>query len=228
MNGRFIACEQTPANVFYIADILDAFPNARVLVMVRDPRAVLLSQKGKWRRRNLGEKRLPLVEPVRAWFNYHPVVVARLWKAAVEAGERYEHDDRVQQIAFESLLKDPESTMLTLCEWLDLDFLREMLEVPQWSSSNEPDSDTVGIKAQRAERWREGGLTETEVFVCERMVGPAMARHGYTLSNARPPFYRIAGSALLLPFKLAGALPLNLRNLGNPVAALRKRLSAGR
>src|SRR4051812_35060133 len=39
--GGEVACDQTPRNVFYIRDILSAFPDARIINMVRDPRAVL-------------------------------------------------------------------------------------------------------------------------------------------------------------------------------------------
>ena len=86
--GGEVACDQTPRNVFYIRDILDAFPEARIINMVRDPRAVLLSQKNKWRRRSLGESALPRSEVVRSWSNYHPIVTARIWRGAVDAEER--------------------------------------------------------------------------------------------------------------------------------------------
>ncbi|MFC1666075.1 sulfotransferase [Pseudomonadota bacterium] len=37
------ACEQTPRNVFYLKSILEEFPGSQILIMIRDPRAILLS-----------------------------------------------------------------------------------------------------------------------------------------------------------------------------------------
>ena len=58
-NYRTIPCDQTPRNVFYIADILELYPEARIINMIRDPRDVLLSQKRKWKRRFLGGSDMP-------------------------------------------------------------------------------------------------------------------------------------------------------------------------
>ena len=46
-NGKTFPCDQTPRNVFYIKDILELYPEARIINMIRDPRDVLLSQKRK-------------------------------------------------------------------------------------------------------------------------------------------------------------------------------------
>ncbi len=44
-NNKIIACDQTPRNVFYINEILSAYPDSCAIKMVRDPCAVMLSQK---------------------------------------------------------------------------------------------------------------------------------------------------------------------------------------
>ena len=52
--------------------------------MVRDPRAVILSQRGKWTvAKKLG---LPLKEIIRSFFNYHPITMSILWNKAISAG----------------------------------------------------------------------------------------------------------------------------------------------
>ena len=40
--GRSIPCEKTPQDVFYIKEILELFPEAKIINMVRDPRGVML------------------------------------------------------------------------------------------------------------------------------------------------------------------------------------------
>ena len=52
--GKRIACEQTPKNLYYLDCIFKQYPNSRAICMIRDPRDVILSQRGRWRRRWLG------------------------------------------------------------------------------------------------------------------------------------------------------------------------------
>ena len=49
LNNKNIPCDQTPRNLFYVNEILSAYPDAKIIYMVRDSRNVLLSQKNKWK-----------------------------------------------------------------------------------------------------------------------------------------------------------------------------------
>ena len=111
------------------------FPDAVVINIVRDPRDVLLSQKNKWHRRFLGARNIPLTEAIRAWANYHPYTIARLWVAAVRTAMRYVGHPRFVSIRYEDLLKQPEETIRSLCSVTGLAFTEEMLDVPQVGSS---------------------------------------------------------------------------------------------
>src|SRR5215213_1932348 len=102
-NGKAIPCDHTPRNVFYLKEILELFPEGRVINLIRDPRNVLLSQKRKWKRRFLGAKNIPLKEAFRSWVNYHPITIAKLWNASVHAAEHYADDNRVYSLRFEDL-----------------------------------------------------------------------------------------------------------------------------
>lgn len=226
--GKTVGCDQTPRNVFYLQEILDAFPDARVVVMVRDPRAVMLSQKNKWRRRSLGESALPRSEVVRSWSNYHPAVTARLWRGAVEAGERAAAQDaRVIVVRFEDLLQDPEAVGRRVAEHVGVEYSAAMLDVPQASSSIASDTgDERGLRVQMAEAWRDhGGLSKSEIAMCERVCGDAMARHGYRTDEHRLGPVAVAGWYGLLVPKLGLAAVMNARQIGNPVTAVRRRLS---
>ena len=62
-----ICCVKTPRNIFYIKEILEYFPDALVINMIRDPRSVLLSQKNKWKRRRLGSSSVPFLETLHTY-----------------------------------------------------------------------------------------------------------------------------------------------------------------
>jgi hypothetical protein len=223
-NGKR-ACDQTPRNVFFLSEILGAFPDARVVNMVRDPRAVLLSQKNKWRRRSLGEASLPRSEVVRSWSNYHPLVTARLWRAAVLAADRCA-DERVLTVRFEDLLGQPEATVRAVAAHCGVEYGAAMLDVPMESSSiASDDPERRGLRMEAADAWRDhDGLSATEIALCERVALPAMQAHAYEADQGRSQPVALAGWYAVVPVKLAIAAALNIRTIGNPLTALRRRL----
>ena len=226
-HGADVPCEQTPGNLYFVADILSAFPEARIVVMVRDPRAVLLSQKRKWRRRQLGEQHLPRREAVRAWLNYHPAVTSNLWASASRAGRQAAAQPRVTTVRYEALLREPRPVVRDLCAFLDLDDAVDMLDVPVASSSLQADTSERGLRSERAQAWRRGGLGRTELFLCQRICEAEMRHHGYDALPIRPTAPGLLGLAVSLPLKLMPALVLNRRMLGSLIAAIRRRLRPG-
>lgn len=224
-NGKKIPCDQTPRNVFYIGDILQLYPEAQVLNMVRDPRDVLLSQKRKWRTRFLGDKYIPLKEAFRSWINYHPVTISKLWNGSISAADRFGDHGRVYSLRFEDLLADPEKSVRKVCEFIDVSFDEAMLKVPQIGSSSEVyQPDRKGIKQDRARSWRKGGLSPTEIFLCQKMTSVLAERHGYDLSPVRPDPLRLAWSVVSFPVKLVLALLFNLRRTRNLRETIKRRL----
>jgi hypothetical protein len=210
--GKRFACEQTPRNIFYAARLLQIYPGARVVHLVRDPRAVLASQKNRWRRKSLGGANVPWSEVVRVWVNYHPLTMARLWVKAHQAALDLARHPRFLLLRFEDLVADPEQEVRKLCEFLGIGFERDMLEVPQVGSSNRPNREAQkGISKDVLNRW-ERVLGRGEVALCERIARPLMERFSY------PPLGRgcalgpaVIPQLLRYPLHLAGVLMANPR-----------------
>jgi hypothetical protein len=228
VNGKRIPCEQTPRNVFFIDDILALYPEARVVVMVRDPRDVLASQKNKWRARLLGQRTgAPRREMLRLRANYHPITMSVLWNASIRAGDRFAGHERVHTLRFEDVLVEPEQTLRRLCEFLGLAYEEGMLDVPQVKSSYERTDAPRGINPQASGRWRRGGLTEAEIYLCQRLTGDGMRAHGYEPVEARPNPARLAASVGTFPLKAGTALAFNTSRYRNLGQAIRRRLRTG-
>jgi hypothetical protein len=223
-HGKTIPCDQTPRNVFYLEEILHNFPRARVISLVRDPRDVLASQKGKWKRRFLGAGNIPLKEALRAWANYHPLTMTRLWLSAVRAALACADHPRVLILRFESLLNDPEKTLAQLGSFLGIDVSADMLVVPQvGSSASEDRPDRTGIDAGRTGQWRTR-LDPAAVFLCQRLAQREMDRFGYPQADVRPNPLAVGWLWLSCPLKLGLALMLNLSRVSNLKDTLRRRL----
>ncbi len=223
-NGKEKPCDQTPQNVFYIREILDAFPKSFFIVMVRDPRDVLLSQKRKWRRRFLGGTHATWFETLRAWTNYHPITISKLWNSAIRAGEKVK-DERVMTVRFESLLNDSDKMIAAICSFLGITFSPALKEVPQIGSSSGADKKEVkGINADRAQSWNKGGLNKTEIWFCQRTCTAYMKQLGYTNEKISPNPFLVIFYYFIFPVKLAFALLLNLHRMKNIMETIRKRI----
>ncbi len=225
-NDKTVPCDQTPRNVLYTKEILELYPGARIVNMVRDPRDVLLSQKGKWKRRFLGAKGIPLREALRSWVNYHPITISKLWNSSVAAAAGVAGEDRVRSLRFEDLLADPDGTVREVCDFVGLPFSADMLAVPQVGSSSGRDHpEQAGVNADRAGSWRRGGLSPTEVFLCQKVTGRLMKSHRYAPVPVAPSPVRTVWSVLSLPVKLALALLLNLGRVRNIRETIKRRLT---
>jgi hypothetical protein len=225
LNGKQIPCEKTPQNVFYIGEILELYPQARIINMVRDPRGVLLSQKRKWKRRKMGAHFITWREATRLRINYHPITISRLWNSSIGASLKYEDHPQVKTVHFEDIIEDGPSTIQSICEFFDVPFHPNMLEVPHLGSSNEVDDPSkTGIKKDRAGNWRKGGLNEAEVWYCENIAGKYMRPMNYELAQPKPNPLVLIAYAISFPFKLALAILVNLGRMKNIIDTLKRRM----
>jgi len=223
-NGKEIPCDQTPQNVFYIREILEAFPDSFIINMVRDPRDVLLSQKRKWKRRFHGGTHATWYETLRAWTNYHPITISKLWNAAIRAGENVS-DKRIMRVKFEELLSNPDSKIEIICNHIGISFSPNLKQVPHVGSSSGMDKKEVkGINIDRAQSWNKGGLNKTEIWFCQRTCNNYMAQLGYLPADASPNFFLLIFYYFIFPIKLGFAFMLNLHRMKNIVETVKKRM----
>ncbi len=240
-NSKTIPCDQTPRNVFYIDDILQFYPEAKIINMIRDPRDVLLSQKQKWKRRFLGGTDMPMKETFRDWINYHPITISQIWRTAVTAADRFVDNERVTSIYFEKLLADPEATVSHICDFVGIEYATAMLQVPQVGSSVNTDKPTqLGINSTRANNWQIGqsmkknpdlpstknrsALSSTEIYISQKINKTLMLKHSYIPISIRPNIFSLAANILSFPMKLAAAFVCNLDRIKNIRETLKRRV----
>jgi hypothetical protein len=223
--GRMVPCEHTPRNVYYVAELLRLLPASRVVVMVRDPRDVVASQKHKWRSAFLGQP-YPRREALRLRAGSHVAITSLLWRAAVRAGDRHRGESRVMHVRFEELVRTPEPVLRDVCRFLGLDFEPQMLAVPLSNSSFEKASGgATGFDPRVIGRWRDGALTLAEIAICQRLTAAEMRSHGYEAVQTEAPALGIGGELATLPVHLAGSVALNARHYRQLRDAVRRRLA---
>lgn len=222
---KSVPCEQTPRNVFFINEILNISSfDAKVICMIRDPRDVLLSQKRKWKRRFLGASKIPLSEAIRAWFNYHPVTTSMIWRSSVKNSQRFKSHPSVVHLRFEDLLSNPEECVAQVCLIIGIEFDKKMLNVPVKGSSSSKDKSSFGIDGSKVGSWKQGGLSASEIFICDYLCKQEIIEHGYEASNITPNYISLFIVLVLLPVKSLGAFFMNLHRFKNIFRVIYRKL----
>jgi hypothetical protein len=176
--------DKTPHYVHHVDLLLDIWPDARVVILVRDGRDVALSLK-----------RMPF-GPNNAW------AAAQWWARGIRAGAaaQQRHPEQVLTVRYEDLTTYPAAEAQRICEFLGLAFVPEMLDL-QHADRSLIVADQVawfptlfdGISTAQVARWqREMPARDQAVFAS--LARDELERHGYPVPTRTiaPPSARRA------------------------------------
>ena len=219
--------------MFRIDEILARFPDAKVMYMLRDPRAVVASYRdwkyqGCYDFENDPEGREKyLKDHERTRKSYHHVIIALLWKGtyrAATAALAKHGPDRIRVQSYEQLCLDPETQTRELLTFFGLDPSRGSTEVPVLNSSYIGHERGKGFVTSGIDRWREV-LTQAEISMIESIVAASLSEAGFEAVRRGGTLTLLSGYA-----SLALALPriihANRARLGNLPAYAARRASA--
>jgi len=180
--------DHTPENVNYASVLLELFPRARIVHLIRDGRGVANSI-------------LPL-----DWGPNTIVEAAPWWQANVREGLALEgllQPKQIVRVRYEDLVRMPEETVRRLCSELDLTYEPRILRAdgfqpPGYTASQHK---LIGQRPdpERATRWKTT-LTSRQVEMFESLAGDLLGQLGYPLiygSQARRPTMLERGAAKL-------------------------------
>jgi hypothetical protein len=172
--------DHTPENINYASLLLELFPRAKIVHIIRDGRAVANSI-------------LPL-----DWGPNTIVRAAPWWQAMVREGLALEAllpRDQIVRVRYEDLVNEPEATMRTLCSALELAYEPGILRAdgfrpPEYTASQHK---MIGKRPDpsRATRWKTV-LTARQVEIFEALAADLLGQMGYSLiygAQARPPTF---------------------------------------
>jgi hypothetical protein len=158
----------------FVGPLARAYPEARFIVIFRDPRAVLASLQA-----------LAASDGTQAG---HPLSYARHWRKAVAFVEHFRADaeiaPRVYALRYEDLVLSPSDELGSLCEFLEIPF-EEQMTAPSWTGNSSYGQELSGIDPAPLERWRDQ-LDPGTLAMCELACGPDMGLHGYETLTAEP------------------------------------------
>ncbi len=167
--------DHTPDNLSYAGKLLQAFPDARFIHLVRDGRAVAASI-------------MPL-----DWGPNDAVSAARYWMQWLAPGlaaELVYGPERVMRVRYEDILADPRGQLDRMAAFIGLDVEPAMLagggfKLPKFTQKQHALVDQPP-DVTRAEAWR-SKLTAAEVAQFEGIVREVLPMLGYTLATEALP-----------------------------------------
>jgi hypothetical protein len=170
--------EKTPGNIYHSNILIDMFPDARFIHVVRDPRGGVASmQRVSFFSNDVAFNAL----------NRHKIMThGRDWLArAVPAAQRME-------VRYEDLVTDPQHTLGRICDFVGVSYEPEMLRFHQHAdrfmldeaASTYNTTATRPIAPEQAQKWR-SQLTDEDIAIIERVCADEMAEFGYPLTNPR-------------------------------------------
>jgi hypothetical protein len=162
--------EKTPANRNHINAIFTRFPEAKILVTLRDPRAILAAQIALEKTRQTGR------------FSTYYVIAH--WRVAAKLARRIrEGEVRGFVVQYESLVRQPSRTMEEVCAYIDIHFDPGTVLIPTkvghfWSGNSAARVNFSEISTEPVTRW-ERELSEDEIGWVEWHCRDLMPEFGY-------------------------------------------------
>lgn len=217
--GAATVVEQTPMNLYYRDEIRRDFPDALFFLMRRDPRAIIASQKMRWKVGAHGQRDIPARDLARVRHSGHPILQLLLLRKTLKEVRLAMGESDVVPIAYEVLVTDPDRKLAELAERLGHEYDPAMRDVSDGGSSHTPEGGRTGFDTQRLEGWRKS-LTATEIWLTERLYRDELVMPA---TGARPRFGELLGLLFSLPRALVMALYYSAGGYGNLVDAARRR-----
>ena len=162
--------EKTPANRNHVSAILTRFPDAKILVTLRDPRAILAAQIALEKTRQTGR------------FSTYYVIAH--WRVAARLAKRVRDGDVPGLVVqYENLVHQPARTMHEVCSYLEIKFDPDTVLTPTkvgqfWSGNSAARANFSKISTEPVARWQRE-LSEDEIGWVEWHCRDLMPEFGY-------------------------------------------------
>ncbi|MEA3413677.1 MAG: sulfotransferase [Pseudomonadota bacterium] len=213
-SGKRWFCDDTPKHLFYLDDILELYPETRVLCMIRDPRDYLASYKNYWRRSTESDRVRKL---------YHPILTTMLWQGSAGLVLKYAEHPRVKLVHYENLVRHPAEEIRSICGFLGIEYTPGLLEVESDNSSY--GGHRRGIDSCSVGRWR-ANLHDAEVWWHQRLATTRMSALGYEQARVRPSLLSTSKILFTAPGAIVNALNANAGKRGPLLNYVARRLLA--
>jgi hypothetical protein len=147
-NGKNGWGAKFPMHYAYTNTLLEWYPDCRLIHTTRNPKAVYASQSVKY----LTPEMSTVSREYLRFKQFVHINIQTAWTARLHRQLR--GLDNYRLVRYEDVVLDPETSVRQLCDFLEVDFLTDMLSPTQYGSSFTDIGGRKGIDASALDRWR--------------------------------------------------------------------------
>jgi hypothetical protein len=189
-SGCSRACLKFPLDVRYIPELMEWFPEGKVVHITRDPRGLAMSKS------NDPSGTGPLVQrhPYLAWLIRKAAlaVVILNYRLSAKSHRQLKGRPNYSLFRYEDLLAEPEKTLRELCEFIEIEFSDDMLQPQKGKHEHQPSSLTgkqqKAFDPEAAIRWQRV-ISPFDNFLIASATRSSMRELGY--DPATHPIFRM-------------------------------------
>jgi len=174
------ACVKFPVDIDHVAELLQWFPDGKIVHIIRDPRAVAMSKSND----PSGTALKVLEHPRLAWLIRKAAVylVVKEYRASAKLHARLQDVRNYELFRYEDLLADPKNTLKRLCAFIDCEFTESMLHPEKGEHDHQPSSLTgkrrKAFDRSAAIRWQQV-ISRADDLVISWLTKGTMKKLGY-------------------------------------------------
>lgn len=183
--------DKTPYYVMHIPKLLEWFPDAQIVHLIRDGRDVALSLFGR----------------KHDFYVYNAYYAAEYWETYVEKGRALGKQLAAHQyleLRYEDFLLQPEENMRALCAFLGEEYSTKLFEVTPVDVPGKTPLVHKPLQADNAGKWR-SKLSLYQIRAFESVAGKTLRECGYELMTSGNPATHVEKLAYRLHNKLLTA-----------------------
>lgn len=150
----------------YVPSLLLLYPEAKIINVIRDGRAVVSSMLHRTISSAIPNN---LVDMCLLW--KRSTLLAKTYRKSISKRSYYE-------IMYENLIMYPEKEMRKLCDFLGIDFEKNMMNIKGSTNSAYKDVETKGLDETLQTKWKEK-LDPAQIVLIEHIIGKELQNEGY-------------------------------------------------
>ena len=169
--GKVWGGEKTPTHCIHLEEIFNAFPDCKIIFLMRDPRDVVHSMQKRWDTR--------------------AEAGAAIWNQCFESYDRFK--DRLLLVQYESLVARPNEEILRFCDFLGLDvepgLFKHYENIPDHVRKRHPDMGLLDRAVSTSSVGKFAEMDPVSIGAIENICARGMAAMGYepvVPTNASP------------------------------------------
>ncbi|MGO9444357.1 MAG: sulfotransferase family protein [Thiobacillaceae bacterium] len=165
--------DKTPYYVLHLPKLLEWWPNAQIIHIIRDGRDVALSLFA--RKHDFGV--------------YNAYFAARYWEQYVETGHNLGkaiNPAQYLEIRYEDLIADQAGVLKTVCDFLGEPFSESVVDFKKSGEAGKTPMLQKAVQKDNAEKWRTA-MTPNQLRAFERGAGKSLEKFGYRVATSLEP-----------------------------------------